>query len=101
MAGDGGEAADLDGRPQHRVDEVLDLRLHRRREERPLHALPIACGEDLVDLLEEAKLEQLVGLVEHEILDAVEAQRPLAQQRHQRHCVAALLLCVQRGPQGL
>jgi hypothetical protein len=68
---------------QHRVHQVLDRGRHRRREEAALQRRAIACGEHLVALLEEPELEQLVCLVQHQVCERRERQRPLAQQRHQ------------------
>ena len=77
LAGGDGLALDLDA---DRVLEVPlgdlgDPRRHRGREQ---HGLPFrrAGGEDGVDVLGEAHVEHLVGLVEHDHLHAVERERP-------------------------
>ena len=68
----------------HRVVQVLvgqppDLGRHRRREQR---RLPAGRGqrEDLLDVLQEAEVEHLVGLVEHDEAAGVQHQRMAADQ---------------------
>ena len=56
------------------VGERADRRRHRRREERRLAARRRR-REDLLDVLEEAEVEHLVGLVEHDVAAAVQLQR--------------------------
>ena len=67
---------DLD---RHRVVQVLvgeaaDLRRHRRREQRGLAARGRE-RQDPLDVLEEAEVEHLVGLVEHDEAARVQHQR--------------------------
>ena len=72
---------DLDG---HRVVEMAlgqpaDLGRHRRAEQCGLASVR-GLGEDLLDVLEEAEVEHLVGLVEHEVATGVQDERVAADQ---------------------
>ena len=72
----GGRALDLDA---HRVaheaaGDALDARRHRRREQDRLAAVGRG-REDRLDVLGEAHVEHLVGLVEHDEADGVEGER--------------------------
>ena len=80
-AGDG-RHRDLDRIAQELVRELADRLGHGRREEQRLALL----GEQRHDALErvdEAQVEHLVGLVEHEDLDVLERQRALVDQVEQ------------------
>ena len=57
------------------VGERADRRRHRRREERRL-ATRGRRREDRLDVLEEAEVEHLVGLVEDDVAAVVQQQRP-------------------------
>ena len=63
------------------LGELLDRRRHRRREERRL-APARAHPQDLLDVLDEAEVEHLVGLVEDDVAGRGEDQRAA---RHQVH----------------
>ena len=63
------------------LGELLDRRRHRRREERRL-APARAHPQDLLDVLDEAEVEHLVGLVEDDVAGRGEDQRA---PRHQVH----------------
>ena len=63
------------------LGEPLDRRRHRRREERRL-APARAHPQDLLDVLDEAEVEHLVGLVEDHVAGRGEDQRAA---RHQVH----------------
>ena len=63
------------------LGEPLDRRRHRRREERRLAAAR-AHPQDLLDVLDEAEVEHLVGLVEDDVAGRGEDQRAA---RHQVH----------------
>ena len=74
--GTGGAA---DGDTHRIVEESLgdrrDARRHRRREQHRL-TLRGQGAEDRLDVLGEAHVEHLVGLVEHDRADAVDGERP-------------------------
>ncbi len=59
------------------VGERADRRRHRRREQRRLAAVGRQ-AQDLLDVLEEAEVEHLVGLVEHDEAAVVEHERVAA-----------------------
>jgi hypothetical protein len=59
------------------IGEPADLGRHRRAEQRRLAAAGRQ-REDLLDVLEEAEVEHLVGLVEHDVAAGVEHQRVAA-----------------------
>ena len=64
-----------DGRVVHvAVRELADRRRHRRGEQRGLAARGRQ-REDLLDVLEEAEVEHLIGLVEHDEAAVVQHQR--------------------------
>ena len=63
------------------LGELLDRRRHRRREERRL-APARAHPQDFLDVLDEAEVEHLVGLVEDDVAGRGEDQRAA---RHQVH----------------
>ena len=63
---------DPDRVAQHLVGEIGDLLRHGRREEQRL-ALARQLGHDPADVVDEAHVEHAVGFVEHEDLDAIEA----------------------------
>ncbi len=56
------------------TDHAVDPRRHGRREQRGLPAVP-GVGEDGLDVLREAHVEHLVGLVEHDDLEVAQVQR--------------------------
>ncbi len=73
-------------RDRHRVvhvalGELLDRRRHRRREERRLPAAR-AHAKDFLDVLDEAEVEHLVGLVEDDVARRGQHQRAAAHQVH-------------------
>ena len=63
------------------LGEAFDRRRHRRREERRLAAAR-AHPQDLLDVLDEAEVEHLVGLVEDDVARRGEDQRAAAHQVH-------------------
>ena len=71
-----GRVGDLDHQRviQVAVRERADRRRHRRREQRGL-ASRRRCREDLLDILEEAQVEHLIGLVEHDVAAVVQHER--------------------------
>ena len=72
---------DLFGIMQVLLRHPADRRRHRGGEERDL--LGVGCvGEDRLDILREAHLEHLVGLVEHEVLQLRQIERALVEVVH-------------------
>ena len=69
---------DLDRIVQVLLGDLADRRRHRRREQRHLLVLR-SVGEDALDVLLEAHLEHLVGLVENEVLELGQVERALLQ----------------------
>ena len=65
---------DRDGVVQVALGEPADLGRHRRAEQTGLAAVG-RVGQDLLDVLEEAEVEHLVGLVEHEVAARVQDER--------------------------
>ncbi len=72
---------DLDGVLEVLLRDAADLRGHRRREERDVLVVR-GVGEDRLDVVGEAHLEHLVGLVEHEEAQLAEVERALLEVVH-------------------
>ena len=78
----GGLGADVDRVPQVPPGQRDDGGRHGRREEHRLAELG-GLGEDALDVGQEAQVEHLVGLVQHEHLDVAEVQGPTVGQVEQ------------------
>ena len=72
---------DLFGVVQVLLRHAPDRGRHRRREERDLLGVG-RVGEDRLDVLGEAHLQHLVGLVEHEVLELRQVERALVEVVH-------------------
>ena len=72
---------DLFGVVQVLLRHPADRGRHRRREQRDLLGVG-GVGEDRLDVLGEAHLEHLVGLVEHEVLQLRQVERALVEVVH-------------------
>ena len=71
----GGRHRDLDRIVQQLAGQLADRLGHGGREEQALALLRQVLGDDLPDRHDEAHVQHLVGLVEHEDLDAGERRR--------------------------